>query len=244
MGCRGSARPNRAQHIITHEKIAFEPPGTSWGIGAGVIIDLSKRRVWSINEEKKPIQPISSQAHAPIATDGKHMLISSAEKLEWMEIGSKTRRTIPNARPAPWYPPAISQSTTAWVQWHPKTGEDIWTYTLHDAQPKPLAQSKAHERHVVADGNWVAWLTDDAVFLHNQETGQLQEFSGQVNSNERLSISNGIVCWEAHTEEDIDIFCSDGLHLRRKGDQRRPSRWMDWLLFHEGENTLLYGPIE
>jgi len=230
--------------VVTQEKINFEAPGKIWGVGAGRIVDLSNRKSWSIPNEPANIRPISSQPHAPIATDGKNMLISSVEKLEWMEIGSKTRNTIPSAKPLPWYPPSISEATTAWVEWHPDTGEDVWTYTLHNSTAKPLAQSKAHERHVVVDGKWIAWLTDHAVFLKNQETGDTQTFSGQVHSNERLSLSNGIVCWEAHTKEDIDIFCSDGLHLKRKDNQRRPSRWMGWLLFHEGENTLLYGPIE
>jgi hypothetical protein len=245
LGCKGSAQPNRAQHVLDGRQVEFPALGKTWGHGAGRLVDLSTRRNLLLGEGVEKLLPLSTRPHAPMTTDGDTLLLSSPGKLEWMRIGSRERQEVPGAKPAPWYAPAISGDFIAWVQrGEEDTGEDIWSFSISEGKAKPLAQSPAHERHVVVDGDWVAWLTDNTIHLLDGKSGAHQRFEGQFNSNEGLGLSDGLLCWEARIEGDLDIHCSDGLHLKRPGDQRRPSLWRGWLLFHEGEDALLYGPLK
>lgn len=245
IGCKGASTPNRAQHVETDHRIEHPPLGDNWGHGDGVFADHTKRQYWALGAEKQSkLYPFSSTAHAPLQTDGSRLVISSPGKLEWMQLGEDKRFTIPEANPAPWYAPAVSGDRIYWVQrGDQNTGEDLWAYSISENRSWPLAQSTDHERHVVAQGHFSAWLTDSSVHLLNTKSGEHRVFPGLVNSNESLGLSEGVVCWEAHTKDDIDVFCSDGLHLERPGNQRRPTRWKGWLLFHEGNATLLYGPL-
>jgi len=245
LGCKGATRPNRAQHIGDGRRVEFSALGETWGHGKGRIVDLSNRREFQIGDSEAPLLALSSSPHAPLSSDGERILLSSPGKLEWMQIGESERHTIPDADPAPWYAPAISDDLIAWVQLAEKGGqEDVWAFSRSEGRRFPLAEGPEHERHVVAEGEYVAWLTDNAVHLLNRKSGAHRQFEGQFNSNEGLSLSEGVLCWEGREDSGLDIFCSDGLHLERPGDQRRPSRWRDWLLFHEGEDVLLYGPLK
>jgi hypothetical protein len=245
IGCKGASTPNRALHLETNQRIEHPPLGAHWGHGDGFFVDHTKRQYWTLGTDSQlGLYPFSSTAHAPLRTDGSSLVVSSPGKLEWMRLGDDKRFTIPGANPAPWYAPAVSGDRIYWVQRGDlKTGEDLWTYSLSEKRSWPVAQSDAHERHVVAQGPYAAWLTDSSVHLFNTQNDEHRVFPGIVNSNEGLGLSDGVVCWEAHTPKDIDIFCSDGLHLERPGDQRHPTRWKKWLLFHEGNATLLYGPL-
>ena len=94
------------------------------------------------------------------------------------------------------------------------------------------------------DRYFKAWMSDTSVFIRDLSTGLTAEQSGRFHSNQSLAISGSLVCFESLNEEDIDIFCSNGFHLQRPGHQRNPSIWKDWLVFHEGDQALLYGPIK
>jgi hypothetical protein len=245
IGCKGESTPNRAQHIQSGQQLEFPALGQHWGHGEGVLVDHSNRLFWRIGEEtREKLSPFSSKTHAPLTSDGVRLVISSQEKLEWMNLGNNQRFVVPKANPAPWYTAAISGDHIAWVQKeNAQASENIWLYSIQEKRSWAAAKSDENERHVAIQGDEIAWLTDTAVHLFNIQSQAHAIFPGRVHSNENLSLSKGVVCWEALEKENIDVHCSDGLHLKRPGDQRHPSRWNEWLLVHEGNTALLVGPM-
>lgn len=246
IGCKGASTPNRAQHVSKGTQLEFPPLGQEWGHGEGVLVDHTHRQFWRIgSDSREKLHPFSSKIHSPLISDGQRLVISSPSKLEWVDLGDTHRFSVPQADPAPWYAPAISGDRLAWVQrGSPQSGEDVWAFDIQSKNAWPVAQSTEHERHVALQGVYIAWMTDTAIHLLNTESKAHLLFPGQVNSNTFLSLSQGVVCWESFERKDLDIHCSDGLHLDRPGDQRHPRRWKEWLLVHENNMALLVGPLK
>ena len=160
-----------------------------------------------------------------------------------MAVGGTKRSTVEGSKPAPWYTPAISEHGVFWVELH-NGKEEIWWLRSGTPQAEQLASGNEPLRHVVAHGDHVAWMGDTAIHLKNLSEAETVEFSGAVHTNDALALSEGLLCYEASSEGNIDIFCSNGLHLDRPQNQRKPRLWKRWLLFHEGQQVLLYGPIK
>ena len=160
-----------------------------------------------------------------------------------MLIDGQSRIVLQGSNPAPWYRPALNDHGVFWVEIHEGKEEIHWKAHNEEA-PRPFARGESALRHVAGEGDLVAWMSDTTVFLRNLTTGVTQEYFGEVHSNEALALSESLLCYEAVGEDDLDIFCTNGFHLQRPGNQRRPSLWGEWLVFHEGEQALLYGPIK
>lgn len=243
IGCGTAETPQRAIQLMTQARSEFSPPAGAWGISHGILLDLHSKSFFLPGEEQQRLTPVSSPIHAPLISDGESLLLSGPNGLEHMALGGNERQTIPDSNPAPWYSPAINDHGMFWVELQ-NGKEELWWTPHETAHPKRFIPSDKAMRHVVAEGDFVGWMSDDAVYLKNLETNHTVEIPGTVHSNDTLALSEGILCYEAGTENGLDIFCSNGLHLERPGDQRNPSLWKQWLLFHEGQHALLYGPIK
>ena len=242
-GCNSSGRPTKALSVLTGDQVEFSPPQGAWGLSQGTVLDLEGKIAFTPEGEEVQLTPISSSVHAPLISSSKTLVFSGERGIETMRMGSNTRTLLAESTPAPWYPPALNNHGVFWV--HLQNGKEEIHWQAHTAdQPEPFATDNQPLRHVVGDGDHVAWMSDTAVYLRNLTTGATQETSGAVHSNNSLALSGDLVCYEAFADEDLDIFCNNGFHLERPGHQRSPSIWRDWLVFHEGEQALLYGPIK
>ena len=242
-GCSSDGRPDRALQVANGEQHRFAYPEGDWGISNGVVLDLQRKTAFEPGRDGARLTPISSPLHAPLVSDGQTVVFSGERGIETMLLGGNTRTRLSDSKPAPWYPPAINDHGLFWVELHDGQEEIHWRPHNTESQER-FAAGPMPLRHVVGEGDHVAWMSDSAVFLKNLSTAEFQEFPAVVHSNDSLTLSDGLVCFEALDEHDLDIFCSNGFHLKRPGDQRRPSIWRDWLVFHEGRQTLLYGPIK
>ena len=242
-GCDSSGHPDRAFHAPSGEQLQFSAPRGPWGISDGLLLDLQRKKAFTPGAEHVRLTPIASSVHAPLVSSGETVVFSSTQGIETMQINGQSRTLLQNSRPAPWYRPALNDHGVFWVEIHQGKEEIHWKPHSEDV-PRPFAQGDQALRHVTAEGNLVAWMSDTAVFLRNLSTGTTQEYSADVHSNEALALSEGLLCYEARGDYDLDIFCNNGFHLQRPGHQRRPSLWRGWLVFHEGEQALLYGPIK
>ena len=243
IGCGSEPGSWRAQSLADQRRIEWPAPEGAWGLFDRGLIDLKAKTIRSFDGHDEPIHPISSPIHAPLVSDGNRLLFSGKRGLELSHIGSAQRQAIQGASPAPWFPPALHPQGVFWVQF--QEGEArIWWLPEGEETARAFATEPGSQRHPISDGESIAWLGDQTLTLRNLQTGDEQVFEGAFHSNERLALSEGLLCWEALAENDIDLHCSNGLHLERDNHQRRPSLWREWLLFHEGEQALLFGPVK
>ena len=242
-GCDSEGRPNRALHLLSDERVQFGAPQGAWGLSEGVVLDLHGKAAFLPGGEEMLLTPISSALHAPLVSHDQTLVFSGVQGIETMPLGGTRRTRIEESTPAPWYAPAVNDHGVFWVELH-NGKEEIHWMPHQGGSSEPLAAGSKPLRHVAADGDYVAWMSDTSVFIRDLSTGLTAEQSGRFHSNQSLAISGSLVCFESLNEEDIDIFCSNGFHLQRPGHQRNPSIWKDWLVFHEGDQALLYGPIK
>ena len=228
---------------MTGEREDIPIPSGPWGIWDQGILDLNGKVAHRFGGVDVTLSPVSSTPHAPLVGGTTRFLLSTPEALEVMTIGSNKRESIPRSKPAPWTTPTLYGEALFWVQIDEGISK-IWWKENTEKPAQIFAEGSEHFTHVTGDKEWVAWRGDSEVFLRNWSTAQESRFGGQVHVNDRLALSNGLLCWEEWKEEDIDIHCSNGLHLEREGHQRSPSLWNGWLLFHEGRQSLLYGPLQ
>ena len=135
------------------------------------------------------------------------------------------------ANPKPWYPPAIQESGVAWVNDDGQGGEDIWLWSFEREAIEVLASGSAWQRSIAAwDDHW-GWAEDDGIHILTISTGEHQIQSGQVVDGP-IAWESGL-CWTAIVLEDVDVFCSDGSHLKRPGEQRWPYRTGMDVVFQE-----------
>jgi hypothetical protein len=118
-------------------------------------------------------------------------------------------------------------------------GEDIYVRHQDWREGAPLVRRAGSQRHVAASEGFVGWIEDAAVCVESLATGERRCVPARPGPSRRLSLWGAVACWEDYGGDDIDVVCSDGLALRRPGHQRNPSRVGPWLLFQEGNQTLL-----
>ena len=138
-------------------------------------------------------------------------------------------------------PPAVDGPWVAWVDMGEAWlfGEDIYVRHKDWREGAPLVRRAGSQRHVAASEGFVGWIEDAAVCVESLETGERRCVPASPGPSRRLSLWGAVACWEDYGGEDIDVVCSDGLALRRPGHQHNPSRIGPWLLFREGNQTLL-----
>lgn len=240
VGCEHGGDVDAAWSLRTGERVELDA-GRAPGVGDGVVY-AADGRAWRL-PDPRPGGPLGAGVPvAPPAVDGTRVAVAYADHLERYTLGDHVRPHL-EARPLPWYAPALAGPLVAWVERSRETGEDVWV-AGEDDQRRLLAGGPGDQRHVVGAGDWLAWVEPGAVVRHHVRTGETTRFPADTGFRAPPALGpDGVVCWEDRAElragGDIDLRCSDGLHLDRPGDQRAPSRSAGWLAFHEGKWVML-----
>lgn len=93
------------------------------------------------------------------------------------------------------------------------------------------------QRHPIANGNLLAWVEGENIGFWNREEQHPSFIPALV--VDRLTMDEHRVCW-SQRGADIDIRCSDGFVLHRKGHQLWPAIWNDMLIFREKGQLMIY----
>lgn len=236
--CTGGGLVDRALSLSTRAKVSLRDPGPSPGLGEGVLYD-ARRGLWRL-PEAAPDTSVPRAAEAPPgapATDGTHGAFAARDHVAAFTL-SDTRRTHTEARPLLGAPLALAWPFTAWIQQDPLTGEDVWLRGA-DGRARPLARNPGDERNVAGDGRWLAWTAADAVYVEDLDRRERRRYPAETGFHGGLGMWGPVACWEDRAGADVDIRCSDGVEIRRPGDQLHPSRHGPWLLFREGDLVFL-----
>jgi len=238
VGCGPSGRVDRALHLATRRTVALEGGAVSPGVAPGVVYAPTRDHgLWRLpsgeTDPQAPLVPLAGIA--PPATDGDRVALALADGLQLFRLDERIRHTW-DASPAPWYPPALDGELVAWVT-RQDGSEDIWA--LVDDQAVPVATTAAHERHVAVSGDLVGWVSDDGVHTWDARTGARQAWPTDAHTTRRLSLHDGVACWEAWNGVDVDVACSDGVRWGGEGHQRSPDRQGGQLLVMDRGRALL-----
>ena len=191
---------------------------------------------------RKTLVTANMRPIAPPATDGLHAALLLDERITAFSQGASSL-DLHEARPAPWYPPAIAWPVVVWVDERNRgtTGTDIWMMDVQTGEhPSPLVQEPGDQRHVVGSGHWIGWVDDDHVWVQDLLTGLRTGIAAHSGFRAGITLWQAVVCWEDRGGPDVDIRCSDGLDIVEPGDQGWPSRWGPWLLYRQdNERTML-----
>lgn len=240
--CASAGRVDRATHLLTGAEVRLDA-GTAPGVGPGEVYAVGGGH-WTLPEAApaEAVPWVRPGPIAPPAVGGGRVAVLYADHVEHYRAGDRSRTHV-DAHPLPWYPPALAAGAVAWVERTRETGEDVWL-AGDDRAARVLAGGPGDQRHVVGDGDWLAWVEPGAVVLHHLPTGAQTRFAADTGFRAPPTLSDGVVCWEERAAllqgGDVDLVCSDGWTLRRPGDQRSPSRHRGWLLFHEGPRAMVY----
>ena len=243
VGCGSSGRVERALNLDTGERVELSDALDAPAVGGGVIYVAGTRGgLWRLpaGEEDPEMVRIPVTGHAPPATDGHHVVVVTEDDLQVLELGERSRYHT-EGWPAPWYAPAISGRWLGWVDVRAldERGEDVLVWDREARELHQLAVGPLDERHVALDGDHAAWVDDEGVTIAHLVTGERQRVASDPRPTNRLSLSDGIACWEAWNGADVDVVCSDGVTVDGDGDQRTPSRVGDRILYVDAERTFL-----
>ncbi len=243
VGCGSSGDVDRALNLDTGEQVELSRRLKAPAVGGGVLYVAGTRGgLWRLPDpEPDPeMVRIPVTGHASPATDGDHIVVVTDDNLQTMRIGERNRYHT-EGTPAPWYPPAISGHWLAWVDIGAldERGEDVLVYDRDARELRELAVGPLDERHVALSGDWAAWVDDEGVTVEHLVSGERTRVVSDPRPSARLSLDEGVACWEHWNGVDVDVLCSDGVTVDGDGDQRRPSRVGDRILYVESERTFV-----
>jgi len=163
--------------------------------------------------------------------------------LSLLASGSRVVRSVGGSgTPVPmgWHPPAVSDDWVAWVVDGGPSGADVWWIQMAGGTPTELDGGPGDQHHVVAQGQWLAWVRPEEVVIMDTTDHSKTTVSAQTGFSAGLSLWQGVACWETREGADVDIACSDGVKITGDGHQRWPSRWDRWLLYRDGDTVFLH----
>lgn len=263
VGCGPSGEVDRALSLKSGRLVKLPRALTSPGLGEGAIYAPGLDGwLYRLDEDGahavEGIARVTAPPLAPPATDGIHVAILTDRGVEAFAATEHHHRVFPT-RPWGWYPPALAWPDVAWVTDGGPDAEDIWWIdAVNGRHPQPLAAGPGHQRHVVGSEHWLAWVEDDAVVVLDITSGARHRYRANTGFSAAPSLWRDVACWEERppltpTDEaprgpsgleaptdGIDIRCSDGVTVGGPGDQHKPSRWADWLLYRDGKRVMLY----
>lgn len=244
VGCGADGRVDRAVHLGTRAEVRFVgDAGAVPGLGGGAVYDAANARLWRLpGTEPTQVAHLGEPPVGPPATDGAHLAVAFADHVEAFDAAAATRLHT-DARPLPGAQVAMAWPWVAWVQAEANTGEDVW---VKGAGPKarPLARGPGAEWHVAGDERWLAWAGEGAVWVEDPARGERRRHDADTGFLGELSMWGPVVCWEERAllranVGDIDVACSDGVLVRRPGDQVAPQRLGPWVVFREAGHVML-----
>jgi len=244
VGCGPSGEVDRAVNVETGAVVllphAFASPALAPGVvyapgGDGALVSLDGG---AATEAETPVR-IRRELVAPAATDGAHMALLTADRVEIGGVSDPARRSSP-AHPAGWYPPALSWPWVAWVEDAGDGHEAVWGWNSSSNAPAHLlAAGGGHARHVVGSGRFMGWVEERAVVVMDTASGAQTRYPAVTGFSAPPTLWQDVVCWETREAGDVDIRCSDGLRADGAGDQESPSRYQQWLLYRVGDQVWL-----
>jgi len=256
VGCDDEGRVDRVRSIRTGQTLSLPRPLASPGWGAaphtdtgylvqpGVDGGLFRLDSDGITSLGRP-PTLGRTLVAPPTTDGVHLGALEAARVQAFRLAER-RRSLYDAAPLGDGPPALAWPWIAWTQAAdvPEEGVDLWWLdAAAGSDPLPLATGPGDQRHVVASGQWLAWVDDGDVVLRSVSTGEERRLPARTGFQAPPSLWRDTVCWEERGPRDLDIRCSDGWTVAASGHQEWPSRWDDRLLYRqEGAVYLAGGP--
>ena len=134
-----------------------------------------------------------------------------------------------------------SSKAISW-HWAGMTNTHLWwlesNHVCRWSDSDAVQCQQAHEPlFLVTSTNSVAWSEPQQIVWIQKGSSEPRRF--QVQSIRGLSVSDRRLCWSAwnDVENGVDIFCSDGFHLARTGDQLWPMDVEERLFFREGQTV-------
>ncbi len=241
--CSATGRVDRAWDIVSGATVSLSDAVDAPGLGPAAIL-ADTRGLWRL-PDATPVPNLPRVSGAPLgppATDGVHGAFVWATRVESFALAESLRAQA-EAAPLPWYAAALAWPWAAWVEDGGTTREDIWA-RREDARRVPLARTARDERHPVGSDRWLGWVDSAGVYVQDMTLGERRAYPADTGFLHGPSLWGPVACWEDRGAlrggtGDIDILCSDGLTLRRPGNQRAPTRWGPWLIFREADRTLL-----
>ena len=241
IGCDGKKNTIYDLHrreVISSTELITATNGDAIWIGgvSGGIYDISSG---FIDQKYRFTQNYSSP---PAALQTGHLFIiqeSSAQlNIEGQSI--KIELTAPAQK---WYASGLSSCGPVWVDIY----HDIWLYRKKEHATQKIIERGNYPRYIHTTGSWVYWVEDDSIRGWNCESGEYDFISAVATDRIALlgvkhqNLKKPIVCWSTWMSEDygVDIVCSDGRHIQRKGHQLWPSIGDGKLLFR-GEDSLYF----
>jgi hypothetical protein len=257
VGCVGSEAVNVAVSLLDGRIVTLTAPVTSPALGAGwlwtpgqpagawALPDPVRRNYGGTSPESAvtTLVPRAGVAPAAVAKRVGHptAFIAYADHVDRIDLTQSSWPVHP-AHPVPGEPVALGQDWAAWTERSPKTGADVWA--LRGDVVTPITQGAGDQRLVAGSDNYLWWVDGDAVVRRDMGTGAEDRYPAQTGFTAGLAVDpadGSVACWEdrrALGTTGIDLWCSNGAHLERPGDQRWPTMSNGYLLWREGEQVL------
>ena len=232
VGCGSNGHVDRAISLLDGKLIRL--PTSSESVGFGEVPVFGRRGVYDWQDARlNSTVRIINEMVAP--SFNQHDRIASLESDQVrLRVGAKSWTA--SANPRGWYPPALLGQQVIWVNDDGDGGSDLMSWRPGESV-EVYAGGDGEQRHVVSSKTHVAYLDSNQVVVRNQAAQITASYSAIV--IDRLSIWEDNVCWSAWSTEDIDIFCSNGFHLARKGHQLWPSHSDKALVFQEEGQVMI-----
>ena len=239
LACDSRRRVSTAIHLTSRRTVEL-PPSHRVAIGANRV-HVPGHGYFALGSDEAPIQETSIRTDKtwPSLSIDVIATIQEDGTLEWANesTGLSLRIISPKGR---WgTKPAITPKGIAWVSEGNDGDTDLWWTPIGSAVPRPIDAGPAHQRHVQASGDWIAWTSGKQIKLWNTVTNERESIEAETGFNAPISLWKNIVCWEDRNPADIDIRCSDGTWINREGHQTHPQRWDQWLIFRENGHVML-----
>ena len=232
VGCDPRGMIDQAYHIESMRIQRLSASSEYIGLGEGLF--QAKHGVWNLSTQSREKFPrLRADVNAPLSGKGAKWAYTTNQSLGIVEGRILTEIA---AQPRGWYAPAWWGEDIIWVEDDGAGGEDLWMYSLRDGA-RIFRGGPLDQRHPIAYENRLAWIEGKTIGLWDREEDQPSFVSALV--VDRLTMDQKRVCW-AQRGDDIDIHCSDGFVLHRKGHQLWPSLWNDILLFREEGQLMMY----
>jgi hypothetical protein len=257
VGCVGSDAVNVAVSLQDGRVVTLTAPvrspalGIGWlwttGLPAGAwALPDSVRRTYGVTSGEGAVTtliPRAGVATPAVANVEGHptAFIPYADHVDRIDLTASSWPVHP-AHPAPGEPVALGDAWAAWTERSPRTGADVWA--LRGDVVAAIAQGAGDQRLVAGSNNYLWWVDGDAVVRREMSSGAQARFPAQTGFTAGLAVDpadGSVACWEdrrALETTGVDLWCSNGAHLDRPGDQRWPTMSNGYLLWREGEQVL------
>lgn len=257
VGCVGGDAVNVAVSLRDGRIVTLTAPVTAPAVGNGWLWTTGQpagawrlpdpvRRAHGVVSTTDPVTTLVPNAGVAIpavrTVDGHATaLVPYADHIDHIDLSVPSWPSHP-AHPVAGEPVALGLEWAAWTERTADTGADVWV--LQGQRAAPLAAGPGDQRLVAGGDHYLWWVDGGAVVRREMATGAELRYDAQTGFGAGLAVDpedDGVACWEdrrALATTGVDLWCSNGAHLDRPGDQRAPSMAAGFLLWREGEQVL------